>query len=60
MAEFRPFKALRPRSDLASKISALPYDVYSSWEARKIVKLNPLSFLRVDRPEICLDKEVDI
>lgn len=46
-----PFKALRPREDLVEKIAALPYDVYSREEARKKVEGDPLSFLRIDRPE---------
>ena len=51
MAIIRPFKALRPRWDLASKIAALPYDVYSEEEARKTVEGDEYSFLRIDRAE---------
>ena len=51
MAIIRPFKALRPRWDLASKIAALPYDVYSEEEARKAVEGDNYSFLRIDRAE---------
>mgnify|MGYP002624098821 CR=1 FL=1 len=47
----RPFKAIRPRNDVASKVATLPYDVYSEKEARDIVKANPDSFLRIVRPE---------
>lgn len=52
MAKVRPFKALRPRSDLASLVAALPYDVVSFKEARDIVKNNPYSFLRVEKSEV--------
>ena len=51
MTTFRPFRAVRPAADLASSIAALPYDVYSSAEARRITEQEPLSFLRIDRAE---------
>ena len=52
MAIFRPFRALRPVPELVSKIAALPYDVMSTYEAAEIAKLNPHTFLRIDRAEI--------
>ena len=51
MADIRPFRALRPAERVASRIAALPYDVYTSSEARQIVEENPLSFLKIDRAE---------
>ena len=54
MATIKPFTALRPKSELASQICELPYDVMSSAEAREIAKGNPLSFLHVSKPEIDL------
>jgi len=51
MAEIKPFRGVRPASELVEKIAALPYDVYSSSEAREIVEKNPLSFLKIDRAE---------
>ncbi len=54
MATIEPFAALRPRPDLASRICELPYDVMSSDEARQLAAGNPLSFLRVSKPEIDL------
>ncbi|MCD7708351.1 MAG: DUF1015 domain-containing protein, partial [Clostridiales bacterium] len=51
MAEIRPFRAVRPSAEMASTVAALPYDVYSSDEAREIVKKNPKSFLAIDRAE---------
>lgn len=59
MAELRPFRAVRPQRDLASRIAALPYDVYSRSEAAAIVKENPWSFLKIDRAEVQLPDEVD-
>src|SRR2546429_4987996 len=60
MATIKPFAALRPRPDLAGKICELPYDVMSSEEARGIAAGNPLSFLRVSKPEIELPPGTDI
>ena len=60
MAVFKPFKALRPVSEYASKVAALPYDVMNSDEAREMVKGNPYSFLHVDKAEIDLEKGVDL
>ena len=33
MADIIPFRAVRPRADLADRIAALPYDVYNRKEA---------------------------
>ena len=52
MAKIRPFKALRPEKKYAAKVSCLPYDVVSEAGARKIAGENPLSFMRVIRPEV--------
>jgi uncharacterized protein (DUF1015 family) len=60
MAEIKPFKAIRPTKEAASKVAALPYDVMSSEEAREMAKDNPLSFLHVDRAEIDLPVGTDI
>lgn len=51
MAALRPFNAVRPREDVASKVAALPYDVYNRKEALAEVLKEPLSFLKVDRAE---------
>lgn len=60
MAKVKPFKAYRPTKELISKVAALPYDVYSSAEAREIVKDNPLSFLNIDRAETQFPEGYDI
>lgn len=60
MANIIPFQAVRPREDLAAKIAALPYDVYSSKEARKAVQDDAYTFLRIDRPETQFPEEYDM
>ena len=60
MATVRPFKAVRPTSELASRVAALPYDVMNSEEARDYVKGNPYSFMRIDRAEINLPEGTDM
>jgi uncharacterized protein (DUF1015 family) len=60
MANVRPFRALRPKPELAAQICELPYDVMSSAEAREMAKGNPLSFLHVSKPEIDLDPSISI
>lgn len=51
MAEIRAFEAFRPARGMEDKIAALPYDVYSRAEAKRVVSSNPLSFLAIDRAE---------
>lgn len=60
MATIKPFAALRPKPELASKICELPYDVMSSEEARQLAAGNPLSFLHVSKPEIDLPPGTDL
>jgi uncharacterized protein (DUF1015 family) len=60
MVVVRPFKGLRPAKNLAEKIASPPYDVLNSDEARTIVTENPLSFLRVVKPEVDLDPSLDL
>ncbi len=60
MSVFRPFKAIRPIPEYASKVAALPYDVMNSEEAAKMVEGNPYSFLHVDKAEIDLPKGTDL
>ena len=60
MATLKPFAALRPKPELASRICELPYDVMSSDEARAVAAGNPLSFLHVSKPEIDLPPGMDI
>ena len=60
MSMLKPFRAHRPRPDLAGQVAAVPYDVVNTEEARALAKGNPHSFLHVGRPEIDLPGDVDI
>lgn len=60
MAIIRAFKALRPPTDKALEVSAVPYDVVNTTEARRLASGKPLSFLHVSRPEIDLAEDTDI
>lgn len=59
MATVKPFKAFRPAREYASRIAALPYDVYNRKEAALVVQKEPLSFLAIDRAETSFDDTVD-
>ncbi len=58
MATVKPFKCVRPDPDIADKVAALPYDVYSRAEAKEKVKGDNLTFLRIDRAETQFDDSV--
>lgn len=59
MAEIRPFVCVRPAEELASRVAALPYDVYNRQEAKEEVQRESLSFLKIDRAETNFDDSVD-
>lgn len=59
MAVITPFRALRPKPELAAQVAAPPYDVVSLEEARQQAKGNPYSFLRIGRAELELDDNLD-
>jgi uncharacterized protein (DUF1015 family) len=59
MSLIRPFRALRPAPDAASRVASVPYDVVSADEARELARGNPLSFLHVTRAEIDLPPTTD-
>lgn len=59
MADVKPFQCIRPNKEVAGRIAALPYDVYSRAEAKAEIKIEPLSFLRIDRAETQFDDSVD-
>ncbi len=59
MTLIRPFKALRPLPQKAQELTAPPYDVLDSQEARAMAQGRPLSFLHISKPEIDLDPEID-
>ena len=60
MATIVPFKALRPKPELASKLASRPYDVLNSAEAREEVKDNAYSFLHITKSEVDLPESTDI
>ncbi len=60
MAKIKPFLCIRPTEAQASRIAALPYDVYNRKEAKQEVEREPLSFLRIDRPETNFADDVDL
>ncbi|WP_224985129.1 DUF1015 domain-containing protein [Geomonas agri] len=60
MAFIKPFKAVRPKKELAEKVAALPYDVMNTDEAIQMASGNPVSFLHISRPEIDLSRDIDV
>lgn len=59
MALIKPFYCVRPAEHVVSRVAALPYDVYSREEAKQEVEKEPLSFLKIDRPETWFPDDVD-
>ena len=59
MADVKPFVCVRPTQELASRVAALPYDVYNRAEAKVAALAEPLSFLNIDRAESNLPDDVD-
>ena len=59
MSAIYPFAALRPTSQAAAEVAAVPYDVVNTDEARALASGHPLSFLHVSRPEIDLGPGTD-
>ncbi len=59
MAVIRPFRAVRPETNVTHLVASVPYDVVNREEAAELAKGNPLSFLRVTRSEIELEAKVD-
>ena len=60
MSQLKPFKAFRPKPELAAQVASVPYDVINTAEARALAAGNPYSFLHVGRPEIDLPADTDI
>jgi uncharacterized protein (DUF1015 family) len=59
MAIIKPFKALKPKKELADKVASRPYDVLNSEEAKKEAAGNDYSFLRITKSEIDLPAGID-
>jgi uncharacterized protein (DUF1015 family) len=60
LAIVKPFRALRPLPQQVAAVASVPYDVVNSAEAAALAEGNPLSFLRVSRPEIELPAATDL
>ncbi|PCJ23185.1 MAG: hypothetical protein COA96_12475 [SAR86 cluster bacterium] len=60
MKLIKPFRGLRPASDMAAEVASHPYDVINREEAQAIAKGNPYSFLHINKPEIDIDSAIDI
>ncbi len=60
MARIEPFKGVRPRKDIVSKVASPPYDVLNSKEAKEYAAGNPYSFLHIVKPEIDLPDGIDL
>ncbi len=54
-----PFRAIRPRPELAAQVASVPYDVVNRAEAAELARGNPHSFLHVGRSDIDLPEDVD-
>lgn len=60
MVRVKPFRGLRPPPEMAAALSAPPYDVINSDEARELMKTaGETSFLRVNKPEVDLPPEIN-
>ncbi|MCU7495981.1 MAG: DUF1015 domain-containing protein [Ignavibacteria bacterium] len=59
MAVIRPFKALRPKENVAHLVASVPYDVVNRDEAAVMAQDFPFSYLRITRAEIELDKNIN-
>lgn len=59
MAIIKPFKALKPKKELAEKVASRPYDVLNPEEAKKEAAGNDYSFLRITKSEIDLPEGID-
>jgi len=59
MSQIKPFRAFRPKAELAGQVASVPYDVINTKEARALAAGNPNSFLHVGRPEIDLPEGID-
>lgn len=59
MPVVRSFKGIRPKKEIADKVSCLPYDVMNREEAKEMGK-DEKSFLHIIRSEIDLDDSIDV
>ncbi|MCB2208751.1 MAG: DUF1015 family protein [Bacteroidetes bacterium] len=60
MAILKSFKGLRPPQEIVKELASRPYDVLNSEEARKEADGNKYSLLHIIKPEIDLEKGIDL
>lgn len=60
MTNIQPFRAVRPKVELAKEVASPPYDVLSSEEARVAAAGHPNTFLHVTKSEIDLPADLSI
>lgn len=60
MAIIKPFRALRPKPELAAQVASRPYDVLNMEEARAEADGNPYSFYHISKAEIDLPPTTDV
>lgn len=56
----KAFRCVRPKVELASRVAALPYDVYNRKEAKEVAGKDDISFLNIDRPETQFEYDIDM
>lgn len=59
MVRILPFKAVRPKPEYVLEMSAPPYDVIDSYEAKKLAADKDKSYLRITRPEVDFLSDID-
>lgn len=59
MATIKPFKGIRPQTNLAAKIASKPYDVLNEHEALQEAEGNAYSFYHIIKPEIDFPSNFD-
>jgi uncharacterized protein (DUF1015 family) len=59
MAIVKPFRGLRPPSEIAKDLACLPYDVMNTDEARMMAEEKECSLLHITRSEIDLPPDTD-
>jgi len=59
MATIKPFRGVRAPRQFVEQLSARPYDVLSSEEARSEAEGNPMSLYHITRPEINFEPGTD-
>ena len=60
MATLKAFKGYRPPETIVKELASRPYDVLNSSEAREEAADNKYSLLHIIKPEIDLDKDVNL